>query len=38
MLYIQKHSSDKSGLGFDKNASLSSDHASTSEIVFVKPK
>jgi hypothetical protein len=37
MLHIQKHSSDRSGLGFDKNASLSSNRTSTSKIVFVKP-
>jgi hypothetical protein len=37
MLNIQKHSSDRYGLGFDKNVSLSSNHASTSKIVFVKP-
>jgi hypothetical protein len=37
MLHIQKHSSDRSGLRFDKKASLSSNRASTSKIVFVKP-
>ena len=37
MLHIQKHSSNRSDLGFDKTASLSFNPASTSEIVFVKP-
>jgi hypothetical protein len=37
MLHAQKRSSDRSGLGFDKTASCSSNHASTSKIVFVKP-
>jgi hypothetical protein len=37
MLHAQKHSSDRSGLGFDKTASCSSNCASTSKIVFVKP-
>jgi regulator of replication initiation timing len=37
MWHFQKHSSDRFGLGFDKNASLSSKCTSTSEIVFVKP-
>jgi hypothetical protein len=37
MLHIQNRSSERSNLGFDKNASLSSNCASTSEIVFVKP-
>jgi hypothetical protein len=37
MLHIQKHSSDRSSLGFNKNTSLSSHHASTSKIVFAKP-
>jgi hypothetical protein len=36
MLDVQKRSGDRSSLGFDKTASLSSNHASTSEIVFVK--
>ena len=34
---IFKHSSDRSGLGFDKNASFSSNCTSTSGIIFVKP-
>jgi hypothetical protein len=34
---LRKRSSDRSGLGFDKTASCSSNHASTSKIVFVKP-
>jgi hypothetical protein len=37
ILHVQKCSSDKSSLGFDKTASLSSNRASSSEIVFVKP-
>jgi hypothetical protein len=37
MLHVQKHSGDRSGLGFDKTVSLSSNRASTLEIVFVKP-
>jgi hypothetical protein len=37
MLHAQKRSSDRSGLGFDKTASCSSNHASASKIVFVKP-
>ena len=37
MLHVQKRSGDRSGLGFDKTASLSSNHASTSEIVFIEP-
>jgi hypothetical protein len=37
MLHVQKRSSDRSGLGFDKTSSLSSNHAPTSKIVFVKP-
>jgi hypothetical protein len=37
ILYVQKRSSDKSSLGFDKTTSLSSNRASTSKIVFVKP-
>jgi hypothetical protein len=37
MMHIQKRSSDRSGLEFDKTASLSSNHAPTSKIVFVKP-
>jgi hypothetical protein len=37
MMHIQKRSSDKSGLRFDKTASLSSNHAHTSKIMFVKP-
>jgi hypothetical protein len=37
MLHVQKRSSDRSGLGFDKTASLSSNCASTLEIVFGKP-
>ena len=37
MLHVQKHSGDRSGLGFDKTASISFNCASTLEIVFVKP-
>ena len=37
MLHVQTRSSDKSGLAFDKTASLSSNRAPTSKIVFVKP-
>jgi regulator of replication initiation timing len=37
MLHAQKRSSDRSGLGFDKIASCSSNRAPTSKIVFVKP-
>jgi hypothetical protein len=37
MLHAQKRSSDRSGLGFDKTASCSSNRAPTSKIVFVKP-
>jgi hypothetical protein len=37
LLNVQKRSSDRSGLGFDKIASLSSSRAFTLEIVFVKP-
>jgi hypothetical protein len=37
MLHVQKRSSDRSGLGFDKTASLSSNRAHISKIVFVKP-
>jgi hypothetical protein len=37
MLHVQKRSSDRFGLGFDKTASLSSNRAPTSKIVFVKP-
>ena len=37
MLHVQKRSSDRSGLGFDKTVFLSSSRASTSSIVFVKP-
>ena len=37
MLHVQKRSSDRSSLGFDKIASLSSNRALTSKIVFVKP-
>jgi hypothetical protein len=37
MLHVQKRSSDRSSLGFDKTASLSSNRAPTSKIVFVKP-
>jgi hypothetical protein len=37
MLHVQKCSSDRSSLGFDKTASLSSNHAYTSKTVFVKP-
>ena len=37
MLQIQKHSSDRFGLGFDKTTSLSSNRASTSKTGFIKP-
>ena len=37
MLHVKKCSSERSGLGFDKTTSLSSNHASTSKIVFVNP-
>ena len=37
MLHVHKRSGDKSGLRFDKIVPLSSNCASTSEIVFVKP-
>ena len=36
MLHVQKRSSDRSGLGYDKTASLSSNCAYTLEIVFGK--
>ena len=37
MVHVQKRSSDRFDLEFDKTASLSSNCASTSKIVFVKP-
>jgi hypothetical protein len=37
MLHVQKRSSDRSGLGFDKTASLSFNRAPISKILFVKP-
>jgi hypothetical protein len=37
ILHAQKYSSDRSGLGFDKTASCSSNRSPTSKIVFVKP-
>lgn len=37
MLHNQKHSFDRTGLGFDKSAILSTNVASSSKMIFVKP-
>ena len=37
MLHNQKHLFDRIGLGFDKSAALSTNFASSSKMIFLKP-